>query len=131
MSEINRKLNQSVDLTNNFIYDVDRQTDITQLDTEEPDVYLRTERANEEPDYRMISSRSSELKTHEIATIQTETPADSELRADILEFLRQIFKVTERLDSAGLLLKHVFGKFDMEESDEVPKARRDGTFLKL
>jgi hypothetical protein len=53
------------------------------------------------------------------------------LRADILEFLRQLFKVTERLDSAGLLLKHVFGKFEMEESDEVPKARRDGTFLKL
>ena len=79
----------------------------------------------------MISSRSSERKIHETASIQTEAPAESELRADILEFLRQLFKVTERLDSAGLLLKHVFGKFEMEESDEVPKARRDGTFLKL
>ena len=37
---------------------------------------------------------------------------------DVYEFLRQIFKVLEKIDSAGLNLKYVFGKIYMEEDNE-------------
>jgi hypothetical protein len=60
---------------------------------------------------------------------ETEGPSVSELRADQLEFLRQLFKVTERLDSGGLLLKNVFG--DNGDSEITPKATGLENFEKL
>lgn len=40
-------------------------------------------------------------------------------------------KVTERLDSGGLLLKQVFGIIEMDDSDSVIVARSQGNFEKL
>lgn len=75
----NKRLNQSVDLSQSYIFDADKSHEVTGLG--EDDGYLRTERGqdeDEEPDYRQ-SSRNK---------VETESLAASELRADQLEFLR-------------------------------------------
>ena len=57
-------------------------------------------------------------------TIETENPQVDEVQADYLEFLRQIFKVSERMDSGGLLLKHIYGgpAEILDSSEESPRA---------
>lgn len=86
MAEANRRLNQTLDQTTQ-LFDADAQfgaNDITQLDADaDGDGYLKTERGgDDEPDYRESSARSRP------SVVETEAPAASELRADVLEFLR-------------------------------------------
>lgn len=86
--------------------------------------YLRTERGedddDEEPDYRNRNSMLSKRRS----VVETENQFD-EVKADQLEFLRQLWKVMERMDSGGLLLKHIYGgSIDMDESEETIQARK-------
>lgn len=69
------------------------------------DQYLETERGDE-PEQR-------------VSTLEPETNV---IRADVLEFLRQIFKAAERMDAAGFSLKFVYGEPDMDQSSQVPDA---------
>jgi len=113
MANVNRRLNQSLDLSQS-VFDADKIADVNTTQFEDNQDYLKTERGHDdEPDYRKMTGRSSQ--------VETESPAASEIRADYLEFLRQLFKVTERMDSGGLLLKYVFGEPDMDASDQVPE----------
>ncbi len=67
MNASNRKLNRSLDLTNSTLFEIDCSNDQTQIDQDEDDTYLKTERDSfEEPDYRKQQKYLAE----------TETPAD-------------------------------------------------------
>lgn len=95
MCESNKRINQSIDLS---VYDNPTEPTQSQLTGDPDDGYLQTERGTDEIDYRKASPRSVQR------TMETETGVN-EIRADKLEFLRQLFKVTDRLDAGGLLLK--------------------------
>ena len=94
MAGTNKKLNQSLDTSLDVNYDID-QTDTS---------YLNTERDPGEVDYRAARKAEVELENFDA-------------KADLLEFLRQLYKVSERVDSGGLLLKDVFGEFGMDDSE--------------
>ena len=84
MANVNRRLNQSLDLSQS-VFDADKIADVNTTQFEDNQDYLKTERGHDdEPDYRKMTGRSSQ--------VETESPAASELRADYLEFLRQLFK---------------------------------------
>ena len=101
MAETNQAINQSMNQSQVFELEPQIKTDpdLSQ------DQYLETERGDEQEP--------------RLSTLEPETDV---IRADILEFLRQIFKAAERIDAAGLSLKFVYGEPDMDQSSKVPDA---------
>ena len=122
MADSNRKLNQSVDLRNLQMSTNDNFPQLTE------DSYLATEGDIDSIDHRN-SARSLNSKVQQ-KTIQVSST--HKCTVDVLEFLRQILKVTEQLDSAGMQLKYVFGNLRMEdEKAKPPKATKKANYDRL